>query len=387
MRKLIYLLLFIVLLPLSVAAEAEAPSLNPGLKFSFPSSGITLKIGNTYDLSWTGPAEEMRGFIDLWLQGKKLENGNYEMFPLAGNIPLTNLPAKINDGKFAWYVPSSIALNNFTDKTYYTFELNPQTLMVSTKINDAPGEWIEDGARWIFPDMMIVPGEYYIFASIFKGGDLPRTYFRSEKFFLSDTKESITAGSAGSDYSWKLAIKNSQAYARLRGRIVLKVEDAGKAYYIHPSSKEMYYLGKPGDAFAVMRSQGIGIKNSDLEKIEIGSFDLGGQDTDGDALSDSLEEAIGTDKSKKDTDGDGYSDKDELRGGFSPLLKNKKLVFDRTFSEKQKGKILLQVEKRGEAWYVNPNNGKRYFLGRPADAFKVMRDLGLGISNQDFTNL
>lgn len=28
------------------------------------------------------------------------------------------------------------------------------------------------------------------------------------------------------------------------------------------------------------------------------------------------------------------------------------------------GKILLQVEDRGEAWYVNPANLKRYYLGQ-----------------------
>lgn len=48
------------------------------------------------------------------------------------------------------------------------------------------------------------------------------------------------------------------------------------------------------------------------------------------------------------------------------------------------GKILLQVESKGEAWYINPDNDQRYYLGRPADAFKIMRDLGLGISNKDF---
>ncbi|MFH1030226.1 MAG: hypothetical protein V1770_03135 [bacterium] len=44
-----------------------------------------------------------------------------------------------------------------------------------------------------------------------------------------------------------------------------------------------------------------------------------------------------------------------------------------------KGKILLQVESKGEAWYVHPDNEKRYLLGKPADAFKVMQDLGLGL--------
>ncbi|MEA2064813.1 MAG: hypothetical protein U9O66_00765 [Patescibacteria group bacterium] len=55
-------------------------------------------------------------------------------------------------------------------------------------------------------------------------------------------------------------------------------------------------------------------------------------------------------------------------------------------SDRLKGKILLQVESNGEAWYINPDNSNRYFLGRPADAFSVMRELGLGISNKDFNS-
>lgn len=47
------------------------------------------------------------------------------------------------------------------------------------------------------------------------------------------------------------------------------------------------------------------------------------------------------------------------------------------------GRVLLQVESRGEAWYVNPLNGKRYFLGRAADAAKIIRALGLGVTNKD----
>ena len=55
--------------------------------------------------------------------------------------------------------------------------------------------------------------------------------------------------------------------------------------------------------------------------------------------------------------------------------------------EQVKGKILLQVEQNGEGWYVNPDNGLRYFLGRPADAFALMRSLGLGITDNDLASI
>ncbi len=170
--------------------------------------------------------------------------------------------------------------------------------------------------------------------------------------------------------------------SRLKGKIVLKVEDAGKAYYINPKTESMYYLGRPKDAFAVMREQGIGITNNDLYRIPVG-INNNGEDSDNDGLSDNLENTLGLNPNDPDSDGDGFSDKDELSSGYSPWGKGKQNL-DSSFSTKQEGKILLQVEKKGEAWYVNPEDGKRYFLGRPSDAFEVMRKLGLGISNNDF---
>ena len=37
------------------------------------------------------------------------------------------------------------------------------------------------------------------------------------------------------------------------------------------------------------------------------------------------------------------------------------------------GYIVLQVEENGEAWYVDPSTVIRYYLGRPDDAFSIMR--------------
>ncbi|MDF1497013.1 MAG: CAP domain-containing protein [Patescibacteria group bacterium] len=45
------------------------------------------------------------------------------------------------------------------------------------------------------------------------------------------------------------------------------------------------------------------------------------------------------------------------------------------------GRIHIQVQKNGEAFYVYPENNERYYLGRPADAFQLMREKGLGITN------
>lgn len=55
--------------------------------------------------------------------------------------------------------------------------------------------------------------------------------------------------------------------------------------------------------------------------------------------------------------------------------------------ERVKGRILLQVQQSGEAWYVNPVDSKRYYLGKPSDCFNVMRSLGLGITDNDLSQI
>jgi len=50
------------------------------------------------------------------------------------------------------------------------------------------------------------------------------------------------------------------------------------------------------------------------------------------------------------------------------------------------GYVLLQNEENGEAWYVNPTDGLRYYFGSAVDAFGLMKRFGLGISNKDFSS-
>ena len=169
----------------------------------------------------------------------------------------------------------------------------------------------------------------------------------------------------------------------LRGKILLQVESHGEAWYVSPKDNQRYYMGRPTDAFKLMRDQGIDVTNANLEKIPIGDISIDGPDDDGDGLTNSFEDAIGTDPQSTDTDQDGYDDKTEVRNNYNPIG-NGKIPLDLHFAKTQQGKILLAVERHGESWYINPNNNKRYFLGRPQDAFSLMRNLGLGISN---TNL
>lgn len=122
----------------------------------------------------------------------------------------------------------------------------------------------------------------------------------------------------------------------LNGRILLQVESRGEAWYVSPLTGRRHYLGRPEDAFRVMREQGLGISNRDLDKIPLGG---------------AAESA------------------------------------DLSFAHKHRGKIFLAVESKGEAWYVNPGDLRRYYLGRPADAFALLQKFGLGIKNADLNKI
>ncbi|MDD5043233.1 MAG: serine hydrolase [Patescibacteria group bacterium] len=124
----------------------------------------------------------------------------------------------------------------------------------------------------------------------------------------------------------------SQIFA---GRILLQVESYGRAWYVNPASGERYYLKDGAAAYEAMRRLGLGITNKDLEKIP----EKAGETMD------------------------------------------KKLV------ERVKGKILIQVESRGEAWYVNPADGLRYYLKDGQSAFAIMRRFGKGIANKDLAKI
>ncbi|MFZ4631675.1 MAG: hypothetical protein ACOYL8_00535 [Patescibacteria group bacterium] len=115
---------------------------------------------------------------------------------------------------------------------------------------------------------------------------------------------------------------------KLKGRIILQVESRGEAYYVHPSTAEKYYMANGDEAYNIMRNLGVGITNSDLEK-----------------------------------------------------LKNSK-----TAASKHKGKIFLQVESKGEAYYVD-FSGNLHYLKNGSEAYTAMRNLGLGISNKDIEKI
>ncbi len=113
--------------------------------------------------------------------------------------------------------------------------------------------------------------------------------------------------------------------SRLSGRILLQVEDKGQAWYVNPLDLKRHYLGRPDDAFALMREMGLGVSENDFLSF----------------------------------------------AGIAP--------------RRLSGRILLRVEAQGQAYYISPLDLKLRYLGRPDDAFTLMRELGLGITNSDLS--
>jgi len=75
-----------------------------------------------------------------------------------------------------------------------------------------------------------------------------------------------------------------------------------------------------------------------------------------------------------------------VKYGYNPLGKGE-IQIDSKLIERLKGVILLQVESKGEAWYINPQDGKRYYMKDGDSAYQIMRFLSLGITNKDLEQI
>jgi len=184
-------------------------------------------------------------------------------------------------------------------------------------------------------------------------------------------------------------IINLKLSQRLVGRILLQVEDQGKAWYVNPKNLQRYYLSNSQNAFKIMHELSQGISDQDLLKIPVAVLNnniLNDEDSDNDGLSDRLEKGLGTNWQNSDSDSDGYIDSVEVEKGYNPNGPGA-INFDYSFSQKMAGRIFLQVEKHGEAWYINPLDLKRYYLGYPEDAYLLMKTLALGISDKDLNQI
>jgi len=162
--------------------------------------------------------------------------------------------------------------------------------------------------------------------------DIDLNSLNSLKLFVANSNGSgQTEPTTGTNN--KTVDKNLQN--RLKGYILLQVESKGEAWYINPTDGKRYYMKDGATAYQMMRNFGLGISNANLSKMP------------------------------KENEKNNYP----------------------SFVNKQKGKILLQVEAHGEAWYVNPKTGYRHYMKDGNAAYSLMRYYSLGISNKDLEKI
>ena len=188
----------------------------------------------------------------------------------------------------------------------------------------------------------------------------------------------------------KSLVKNKSASLtnKLKGKILLQVESVGEAWYVNPTDGMKYYLQNGAVAYEALKKFGAGISNVDIAKIPIGvEKRFSDVDTDGDGLANQLEEGLKTDPNIADTDGDGVSDGKEVLENNTNPLGDGSLVYSNALANRFKGRILLQVQSYGEAWYVSPDDGKRYYMKNGEAAYQIMRFLSLGINNDNLRKI
>jgi|GEM_PF-1756274 len=131
---------------------------------------------------------------------------------------------------------------------------------------------------------------------------------------------------------------------KLNGKILLQVEEHGEAWYVNPKDNKKYYMKDGAAAYTLMRYFSLGITNQNLDKIPK------------------------------------VVDTTEMKNSTSACSKY-------ALANQLKGKILLQAEDHGEAWYIEPTKCRAIYLKDGAVAYEIMRFLGLGITNNDLSKI
>lgn len=119
---------------------------------------------------------------------------------------------------------------------------------------------------------------------------------------------------------------SSSLLNRVRGYILLQVQEHGEAWYVDPVSDKRYYMKDGPTAYQMMRSFGLGVSEKDYNSMAAGNWSM----------------------------------KNRLRG-----------------------RIILRVHAHGEAYYIHPDDLKMYYLKDGDEAYRIMRLYSLGITNAD----
>lgn len=151
-------------------------------------------------------------------------------------------------------------------------------------------------------------------------------------------KSSDVSGSSGSSATIEAEVKATQTaetkavVEKLASKTLLAVEDKGTIWYVAPNQGQRYEISKD-NAINVFRNTSLGITNKDLDRIPVAGTSVSGS-------------ALGN-----------------------------RLV----------GRFLLQVESRGETWYVSPS-GQRVRV-TPDNIVDVTKQSAIGITNNNLVKI
>lgn len=81
-----------------------------------------------------------------------------------------------------------------------------------------------------------------------------------------------------------------------------------------------------------------------------------------------------------------YHFHDDNDASISTYEKNEEL-FDKQFAQTLHGRILLQVQANGEAWYIRSNDSMRYYMKDGETAYQMMRLFSLGITDENLAKI
>jgi len=115
-------------------------------------------------------------------------------------------------------------------------------------------------------------------------------------------------------------------FNRVKGRILLQVEQHGEAWYVDPETRAGYYMKDGETAYEMMRSFGLGVSEVDYA---------------------------------------------QMISGNSGMI------------NRLRGRIILRVEEHGEAYYIHPETGALHYLRDGNEAYRIMRELSLGVTDSD----
>jgi hypothetical protein len=113
---------------------------------------------------------------------------------------------------------------------------------------------------------------------------------------------------------------------RLSGYILLQVESKGEAWYVYPEDNKKYFLGRPEDAVKTLKILGKGATHAFLNNTSY-------------------------------------------------------------FKDEALGRIYLDTDSNGEAYYINPKDRQAYYLGELSQAYTAIKELGIGVSNKDIRKI